>query len=54
MPEATTILSDAELVSLGQAMERHGFTSMEDYIHWALTNQIRLSLAESPANASEC
>lgn len=39
--DITTRISSETLVQIGQAMERKGFKSMDEYLKWAIGNQTR-------------
>ena len=46
MKDITTELSNKELVRLGQAMERKGFSSLDEYLHWAVSRQTAEALKD--------
>lgn len=53
MNTLTTKLTDDELIRVSRAMERAGFSSVEEYFHWAVTKQTEAALAEKAANKED-
>lgn len=46
-------LTDEELTNLGRAMERSGYTSVEEYFRDSLLERVRAALAEKAANKQD-
>lgn len=46
MTDVTVKMTDEELVSMGQAMERKGFSCMEDYARWAIRQKTSETLKD--------
>ena len=46
MNKITTNMSDEELIHIGQAMKKNGFSDVKAYLRWAANQQAAAILAE--------